>query len=145
MCAGTTCCASDDQNGGFPFDNNCSGSLWILWEYDPSCDISIQHLDFHTDVTNVAILADDADKPGATLFTGTLSAPQGGLAGIDVSPPVLASAGKRYWIGRHRGKCSIVQGGSLRQRYYAASSLAGPWDGPYQDDSYFVDIRATCP
>lgn len=129
------CCG--DKLNDFPVSNNCSqGAVWIAWKYVPSCSFNVTRLEIHSDKGNVALLDDNNDAPGSTLFQGMLGLPDAnGWIGADVVPPIALTAGATYWIAENVSVCSIASMGNPPKYYGSFNTLAGPWSGPFMDVS----------
>jgi hypothetical protein len=141
-------CCGDTEND-FPTGDNCfQGAAWIAWKYVPTCGFNVTRIELHSDMGNVALLADSNGFPGATLFQGQLSQPDPeGWIGANVMPPLALTGGQTYWIAENVSLCSIAQQGlGTAQQYYGSfNTLAGPWEGPYMGEAWTARIIGECP
>lgn len=138
-------CCGDNLNP-FPPDDNCfQGVKWIVWKYDPGCSYNLTKLQLHTDAGAVALLADNNNFPGATLFQGPLSNPDPqGFLTATVNPPLAIDGAQTYWIAEGVGKCSIATQGDMVP-YYGGDTLNGPWMGPFMGHHWLAHAVGQCP
>jgi hypothetical protein len=148
QCLASRCtpgCCGDNQNDLPPAGNCFQGAQWIAWQYVPSCSFSVKRLEIHADAGEIALLADAAGKPGASLFQGMLGAPDPkGWIGADLATPVPLLGGQKYWIAEKVGLCSIAQGGVAPPYYGSFAGLGGPWEGPYVGHFWTAHVIGEC-
>jgi hypothetical protein len=146
LCTSPPSCCSDSQNlNASPITNCFHGLTWLAGRYQPSCNIAVTAITLHTDGGQVALLADQGGVPGAVLGKALVPSvsPPDWTTGSFTNPIPLA-AGKVYWIAEGVSVCSQTGSGDA-QPYYGASSLSGPWDGPYQGAFWTSQIAGACP
>jgi len=147
--AGWSAC-DERTNSGTPVDRTATqGAAWLAWKTVLPTTERVEQIALHDTGGEVAVLGDDAGRPGKVLATAPGPAPLLiGWHARTLSTPVVLEAGVTYWVAHSNADAAAdlsYDSTGPTPPYWGGCTLAGPWDGPYVNYAFDVQLDGTCP